>query len=230
MRHSYPLSRTLKAILVTSTVLLVMPGRGVAGDVLPLGPFRSVTLRNGGEVILRHSSSQRVTLLKGTADYTSATIVEGDQLVIDRCSGPCPKGYRLAVEILAPNIDDVMVMDGGTIQTRGNFPHQAELRVAVESGGTIDLRSMSVDRVTAAVREGGRILTKPQETLVAKVTHGGVVTYWGTHHVTSTVEDGGVVSRGAPADADKPLDKFGPASPVVPPVPPLPPTRVRGSS
>jgi hypothetical protein len=202
-----------------------------------------VTLRNGGIVTLVHAPQQRVTLLEGNTEYSKATIAEGDRLVIDRCAGDCPDGCKLEVEIRTPDIDGIMVIDGGVIQSRGSFPRQSEIRAAVEDGGVIDLRSMTADLVAASVHDGGRILTKPRETLVAKVTHGGVVTYWGKPRVTRAIEKGGVVTRGEPADADKPLRELGPAMrdvtppmppvapvPPAPPLPPSPPTGSRGSS
>jgi hypothetical protein len=229
MRHASRLS-ALSAVLLSaasSALLLVVPAATMADSVVRLGPFRSVTLRNGGHVILRHASDQRVTLRDGADECTSATIVDGDRLVIDHAHRRCPRGQRPVVEILSPDVDGLRVMDGGTIQTRGEFPRKAELRVAVEQGGLIDLRSMRVDRVTAAVDQGGRILTRPQETLVASVAHGGAVTYWGSPRVTSSTTMGGVVARGAADVADRPLLDMDPATPAVPAVPPRRATRVR---
>jgi len=220
-----PLGKAAKAALsiVASALFLFIAAAGLATrTVVPLGPFRSVTLRHGGEVTVRHASTQRVTLIKGTTDHSSLTIVGGG-LVIDRCPGRCPEGYELEVEILTPNLDDFTVMDGGVIESRGSFPRQLELRVMVEEGGIIDLRAMTIDQVAAAVREGGRILAKPRERLVAEIESGGVVTYWGNPRVTSSVENGGAVTRGAAADANKPFHEFGPKMPAIPPIPPVPP-------
>jgi putative autotransporter adhesin-like protein len=229
MRHSYALSNPLRTFILAAVIPwaalgLAMPAPVVAQTAVPLAPFRAVTLRGGGKVILRYAPSQRVTLLKGSANYTGVAIAEEGRLVIDRCQCKCPRGYELEVEVLTPELVDIMVSDGGTIQSRGSFPRQAELGVAVHDGGTIDLRSMTVDAVDAAVRQGGRIFTKPQRVLAANVAHGGAITYWGHPRVTRSVEDGGVVARGTAADADKPLPECGPAAP---PVPPVPPTRVR---
>jgi len=233
MPYSYALSNALRTFLLAVIPLavlgLAMGAPVVAQTVVPLAPFRSVTLRNGGEVILRHSSAQRVTLLKGSTNHTGATIVDGGRLVIDRCESKCPKGYELVVEVLTPEIADIMVMDGGTIRSRGSFPRQAELGVAVEDGGTIDLRSMTVDFVAAAVQDGGRIFIEPQRALVASIARGGGITYWGNPRVTSSVEHGGVVARGTAADADKPLLEFNEFSPAVPVLPPVPPIPVRGT-
>ena len=221
MRHSRVLA------VMASTVLLVLPAVTMAESVLPVGPFRSVTLRNGGHVVLRHGTEQRVTLLDGSEHCTNAATLDGDRLVIDRHQSGCPKGHKIQVEILSPDIEEIRVSDGGIIQIRGDFPRKAELQVAVEQGGTIDLRTMEVDRVTAAVKQGGRILTRPQETLVATVAHGGAITYWGNPRVTSSTMKGGVVSKGAADDADHPLIELDGGRPAVPAVPSRPRARVR---
>jgi len=200
-----------------------------AQTVVPLAPFRSVTLRGGGDVVLRHASTQRVTLLEGSTACTGVMVADEGRLVIDKCRSGCPKGYKLVVEVLIPEVVDIAVMDGGTIQTRGSFPRQAELAAAVGDGGTIDLRSMTVDFVAAGVHDGGRILTKPRSALVANIVRGGAITYWGDARVKSSVEKGGVVARGIPAEADKPLSELSPGAHALPPVPPLPPIRARGS-
>lgn len=236
MRHSL-LSNRLRTLILAALVALAvlglaLPAPVVAQSAIPLAPFRAVTLRGGGKVTLSYAPIQRVTLLKGSSKYTGVAIAEDGRLVIDRCQSECPKGYELEVEVLAPDLLDIMVSDGGTIESRGSFPRQAELGVAVGDGGTIDLRSMTVDFVEAAVHDGGRIFAKPQRGLVAKIARGGVITYWGHPHVTSSVEQGGVVARGTAAAADRSLAEFGPAGPAVPAVPvvpPLPPIRVRRS-
>jgi hypothetical protein len=208
--------------VVPAAVLLMAPLAGSAQTVVPLGSFRSVALRNGGAVILRYGASQRVTLPEGAADCLSATIVDGDRLVITR-QPHCTRGRHAAVEVETPEVDGIIVMDGGTIETRGSFPPQPKLRVAVDQGGTIDLRALSVARVTATVRQGGRILTRPQEALDAEIASGGVVTYWGRPHVRSSIQQGGEVYRGATDDADKSLDELRYEDAVVPPAPPAPP-------
>jgi len=196
----------------------------------PVGPqtvdslarFSSVELRNGGKAILRYGPVQRVTLLKGSANYTQVT-ASGDRLTIDKCNSKCPRGYELEIEIVAPHIDGISIVDGGTIEGRGSFPRRAEIRVAVTSGGTIDIRAMTVDSVTASVDQGGIIFTKPHSAMIATVRHGGNITYWGDAKVTSSVRDGGVVTKGTADEADKPLSDFGFSFTSVPPIPPVPP-------
>lgn len=141
MRRPCPSSLALATALVA--VVPSAPTLGIAATVVPVGAFRSVTLRNGGTVTMRHASKARVTLVEGSEKYSKITVESGGRLVIDRCPGDCPEDYAFAVEVLAPAIDEVRVIDGGTLQSAGGFPHREGVRAEVEEGGTIDLRSMS---------------------------------------------------------------------------------------
>ena len=193
-----------------------------AQTVVPVAPFGSVELHDGVEVILRHGPTQSVTLLKGSLDYTSIRIADA-VLIIDTCKNRCPRGYKLEIEIVTPNIVGILVSDGGTLQSLGDFPRQPEIGVTVRQGGTIDIRSMGGDNVTASVEQGGRIFTMPQTTLFASVVYGGEINYWGEARVESSVRDGGAVTRRTADEADKPLSDFGPNLSVPAPVQPVPP-------
>jgi hypothetical protein len=195
----------------------------VAQTVAPLATFSSVEMRGGGKAILRHGPAQRVTLLKGSPHYTSVTIAPGSHLDIEKCKRKCPRGYDLEIEIVTPVIARISVANGSTMQSRGGFPRQAEIGVAVSNGGTIDIRSMAVERVTASVDQGGRIFTIPQVALFASVMDGGNITYWGDARVQRSVQHGGVVTQGTAAEADKPLSELSPPHPSTPPIPELPP-------
>lgn len=172
---------------------------------LQLAPFNSIDAPNGAHVVLRAASTQRVTLVRGSLDYTRLAVADGGRLVIDKCARTCPRGYRLEIEISAPSLTRISLANGGIIRAGGSFPRQSELAVAVAHGGTIDVRSMVVDRVTASVNQGGRILTVAQAGLSARVTQGGVIIYWGDARVRSSVEHGGVVQRGDARELDLPL-------------------------
>lgn len=212
----------LLAITQLFALMLVTPAPAAAQTAVPLAAFRSVELHDGVSAILRNGPTQRVTLLKGSLDYTSVTIADGGRLVIEKCKGRCPRGYELEIEIVTPYIDGISVADGGTIQSRDSFPRQPAIRAAVSNGGSIDIRSMTVDVVTASVEEGGRIFTMPQTALTASVFEGGNITYWGDARVESSVRQGGVVTRGTAADVDKPLSELGPLSEMSPSVPSVP--------
>jgi hypothetical protein len=191
---------------------VAQPERDVTSTIAPVPPFRSVELRNGGTVTLRYAPTQRVTVLNATPDDELITMASGDVLVINRCERTCPRRHRVEVEILTPAVAHLTVAHGGTIQSLGSFPRQAALAVTVDNGGRIDIRSMSVASITASVISGGGILLTPLTELVARVEDGGYITYWGDPRVTQSVEHAGVVVRGRPADADKPLSELGPGA------------------
>jgi hypothetical protein len=174
---------------------------------LQVAPFNSIDLPNGGHVVVQRAPTQRVTLVRGSLDYTRLAVADGGRLVIDKCFHKCPSGYRLELEILAPILTRISLANGGRIQSRGSFPRQSELAVAVNQGGTIDVRSMVADRVIASVNQGGRILTVPQASLSARVTQGGVITYWGDPQVRSSVEHGGDVHKGDAGEINLPLSE-----------------------
>ncbi len=232
-RARLPLSSlALVVVLVPlACLMLLLATLSVAAAPVAMQPgvpltasFSAVELRNGGQVNLIHGQSQGVTLLKGDPQQTSITIGDDGRLVIDRCPTHCPRGHDFEVEVVTPGLAAIAVAEGGTIQSRGEFPHQVEIGVAVSQGGTIDIRSMAVANVTASVESGGRIFVKPESALSAKVEQGGVITYWGDAVVESSVRHGGVVASGTAADADKSLAELGPElAPPIPPTPPVPP-------
>jgi len=182
--------------------------------------FSSVELRNGGTVTLIHGASQSVKLLKGDPEQASISITDDGRLVIDRCPAHCPRSHDFEVEVVTPALAAIAVAEGGTIQSRGEFPHQMQIGIGVSQGGTIDVRSMALANVTASVESGGRIFVRPASTLSATVEQGGIITYWGAAVVESSVQHRGLVTKGTVADADKPLAELGPQSP--PPLPPVP--------
>lgn len=171
----------------------------------PLPPFTSVEL-NGVKAVLQYGSPQRVTLLRGSEDISVITVTD-ERLVIDKCRDKCPRGYELQVEIVTPLINAIAIANGGLIESRGNFPLQPAMNLAVSHGGTVDARTISANNITAAVKQGGRILANPQVTMAATVSNGGIITYWGNAQVTSSTQHGGAVNKGASGDLDKPLSE-----------------------
>ena len=204
-------------LVAASTAATSFSSRVMTSTSPQLPPFNSIDVRNNGHVLLRPAQAQRVTLLKGSLDYTRVEVVDR-VLVIDKCPLDCPRGYELEVEIAVPNISSISLANGGRVQTLGGFARQADLAARVSHGGTIDVRSITVDRVDAVVEQGGRILTVPRGWLFATVTQGGVVTYWGNPQVKSSIQHGGIVSRGSADEINLPLFDVG----TVPPTPPHP--------
>lgn len=201
------------------------PAASQADSPVALGQFRAVEVNSGGHVTVRHGATRSLVVRQGSLDVSRVELV-GDRLVIERCPGRCPRGYRLEIELTTPDLVSLAVQNGGILQTSGAFPAQASVAAAVANGGILDIRSLPATHVAAAVAHGGRIFTRPGERLTASVVQGGVVTYWGNARVSSSINDGGVVAAGDDADAARPVADMEPrplAPPPAPPVPPVPP-------
>jgi len=231
-RARLPLTRLglLTALVSLSFLTLVLAGASAGAApgeqmTLPLaGTFNSIELRNGGTVRLRYGSAQRVMLIKGDPQSIELAISGKGRLEIDHRS----HGRGLEIEVTTPHVGELSVSNGGAIESAGPFPRQQELVAAVEQGGTIDIRSMAVDSVTASVNSGGRIFTRPRDNLSASVARGGAITYWGDARVTSSAPGRGVVTKGTAADADRPLSDWSPQLAelhALSPIPPVPPIR-----
>jgi hypothetical protein len=219
---------TLLSLVIQPTKTQMEPVVNVAPkQALSLAPFTSIELDGGVKAVLRYGSPQRVSMLKGSEDVSLMTVT-GERLVIDKCRDKCPRGYELHLEIVTPLINAISVANGGTIESRGTFPHQTAMSLAVSHGGSVDARAISANNIAAAVNQGGRILAKPQTTMVASISNGGVITYWGNAQVTSSTEHGGAVTKGAAIDLDKPLSEVeAPLSCPTTPSPPAGPKRSR---
>lgn len=177
--------------------LFVLPVPAIAAQAVSVAPFDSVELRGGGHVTLRHGNAQRVTIIKGSKQFTGFRSESGRKLVIDACNSRCPGRYDLEIEIVTPNIEGVAISGGGEIETAGAFAAQPMLSVAVSGGGDIDVRPISAASVHAAVSGGGDVRVHADKSLTAAVDGGGSITYWGNPSVTSAVNGGGSVDRGA---------------------------------
>ena len=196
---------TLLSLAVQPTKTQMQPAVSLESQqAVPLAPFSSVELNGGVKAVLHYGSRQRVTILKGSGDVSLITVTQ-ERLVIDKCRDKCPRGYELQVEIVTPLINSISSANGGLIESQGNFPLQPAMSLAVSHGGTVDARAILANNITSAVNQGGRILAQPQVTMVASVSNGGVITYWGNAQVTSSTQHGGAVTKGAAGDLDKPL-------------------------
>lgn len=184
-------------LLLASAAILALSGFAQAQTVVPTGGFKSVELRGGGHVVLKHGDAQRVSLLKGSTQFTHFTIEHGDKLVIDACNNDCPHNYDLEIEIVTPEIEGAAISGGGHIETAGNFPAQHDMSAAVEGGGHVDLRAIDAASANAAVEGGGKIEIRAEHSLNAAVNGGGHIEYWGNPSVTSAINGGGNVSKGS---------------------------------
>ena len=186
----------MRRSLISSAAIaaLLLSGGASAGTDVPLAPFKAIGLHGGGDVVLRHGDVQRVTLLKGSTQFTTFTVKDGS-LDISACNDSCPHEYDLQIEIVSPEIDAVAVHGGGDIKAEGSFPSVNSLAVAVHGGGDLDLRAIPASHVAAAVHGGGDISTTATVSLVAAVSGGGDITYWGNPDVKQAVSGGGDVSH-----------------------------------
>ncbi|HUQ21219.1 MAG TPA: DUF2807 domain-containing protein [Gemmatimonadaceae bacterium] len=206
--------------IIWRVVLLLTPAT-LPSQPLQVPPFSSVETHDGAHVFIRQGSPQRVTLVEGTLDYSRITVDNG-RLVIEKCVREhCPRGYQLDIEIVVPVITSLSIESGGLLQTRGAFAPRGELTVSAHHGGTVDTRSLPVDKVSAFIEQGGRILTTAQRTLFATVTQGGHVEYWGDAQAKTSIKDGGVVTKGRKDEINKPAFDVQelPAVPVIPVLP-----------
>jgi hypothetical protein len=184
-----------RALLLAAAAITLCTGSVFGAEVVPLAHFSGIGLRGGGHVVLKHGTVQRVTLLKGSTEFTRFRIEPGGGLEIDACNANCPQHYDLEIEVVSPELDAIAVEGGGSIEAVSGFPNQDQLSVAVSGGGAIDARQMSATAVNAAVNGGGHIKTAPRATLHAAVNGGGKVLYWGDPSVAQAVSGGGSIER-----------------------------------
>lgn len=183
--------------LATAAVLLfataAMPA-GAATD-LSLPRFEAVSLKGGGNVVLRHGPQQRVRILSGDATVSSFEVKNRSSLEIEACEDRCPRDYKLEVEITAPEIDAIAVSGGGHIGMARGFPAKSSIALAVTGGGSIDTRPVEVRQVAAAVEGGGSIRTWASKSLAASIRGGGNISYRGDPTLATSVRGGGAVTR-----------------------------------
>ncbi|HKD21694.1 MAG TPA: DUF2807 domain-containing protein [Rhizomicrobium sp.] len=163
------------------------------GGVVSVPPFDSVELRGGGHVTLRYGDTQRVTLVRGSAQVTRFAIEDGRKLSIDACEDNCPSDYDLEVEIVTPRITGAAVTGGGKIVGESGFPAQGQIVAAVDGGGNVDLHAIDTETAQAAVSGGGHILVHADRELTAAVNGGGSIRYTGKAAVTSAINGGGSI-------------------------------------
>jgi Putative auto-transporter adhesin, head GIN domain len=182
-------------LLSTAAFAALLATAASAQTVVPVGHFDSVELRGGGHVTFHYGAQQRVTLVKGSTQYTGFAIRDGRKLVIDACNGDCPMVYDLDIEITTPDIGAVAVKGGGHIDVAPGFPAQDRIVAAVDGGGHIDTRNIDAESATAAVDGGGKIEIRAEKGLTASVDGGGRIRYAGHPAVTTAIDGGGSVER-----------------------------------
>jgi hypothetical protein len=174
---------------------LALSAPALAAEVVPIGPFRLVELRGGGDVTLVPGPVQRVTILNGSSRFTRVYLWRDGQLRIDACNAQCPRRYNLQIRIESPRAPDVAISGGGAIVASPGFAPQGQLSTAIDGGGMIDVRAIAANDVSAAVNGGGRIFVRPRSRLSAAVRGGGDIRYSGNPQVSMAVSGGGDVRR-----------------------------------
>ena len=168
----------------------------LASEPIALPHFDSVELSAGGDLTIVPGPVQRVTLVNGSSEFTHFRVRDGGKLEIrTSCNDRCPHNYNLQIRIESPEVPDVAVNAGGTIIAQRGFSPQRNLSAAVQAGGTIDLRAIEADEVSAAIDAGGDIYVRPRRALNAAVNAGGDVHYSGNPQVSMAVANGGDVRR-----------------------------------
>lgn len=187
---------TFIRLAATAAILSVIAAApaGAATD-LSLSGFDAVSLKGGGRVVLRHGPQQRVRIVSGDATVSSFEIRQRRSLEIHACEARCPQGYKLEVEITAPDIDAIAVTGGGSIEMAAGFPAKGSIALAVQGGGSIDTRPVEVREVAASVQGGGAIRTWASNSLAASVRGGGAIAYRGEPTIATSVRGGGTVNR-----------------------------------
>ena len=186
----------VRSVLPLFAFALAATAPALAAEPIPLAPFRTVELVAGGDVYIVPGPVQRVTLVEGSSEFTRFRVRRDNRLEISNsCDARCPHNYRLRIQIESPYVPDVAVHAGGTIVAQRGFAPQRQLSAAVSAGGTIDLRAIEADDVSAAVNAGGDIYVRPRSSLSAAVNAGGDIHYSGNPRVSMAVHDGGDVRR-----------------------------------
>jgi hypothetical protein len=169
-----------------------------AAQTVPLPHFDSIELSYGGRILLRQGPVQRVTLVRGSTEYTSFRVERRgmqQKLVVVTCNARCPQRYDMDVVVEGPDVEALAVHNGGLIVADGPFPLRPEMSVAVTHGGEIDLARMPVREVSAAVQGGGGITVDARDSLAAAVHGGGEIVYLGSPSLAQAVEGGGTIRR-----------------------------------
>ncbi|MBS0471216.1 MAG: DUF2807 domain-containing protein [Proteobacteria bacterium] len=162
---------------------------------MPVPKFNGVGLRGGGDIVVKYGKEQKVTLLRGSTQYTTFKVEPGGGLEIRACNADCPTHYDLEIEIVTPDLNAVAISGGGTIHAAGTFPATESISAAVNGGGDIDIHAISAKSVNAAVSGGGEVIVTATTSLRAAVNGGGSVAYHGNPSISSAVSGGGSVSR-----------------------------------
>jgi hypothetical protein len=182
-------------IALTVIALLGLIAVPALAEDVSVGHFDQVELDGGGHVQVKYGPVQKVTLLKGSTQYTKFAIRHDKQLEIKACQWHCPADYSVDVEIVTPFINGASIDGGGHIVIASGFPAQHDLAAAIDGGGSLNLDALTADVVNAAIDGGGHIQVSAKQSLRASIDGGGLITYRGDPQVMSAIDGGGAVTR-----------------------------------
>lgn len=186
----------MKTIKITTALALAgVSAPAPAAETVSLPHFQGVELNGGGSVTIRQGAVQRVTLLSGSSAVTQLRVTDG-KLEIDACERKCPRGYKLEVELVVPELHAAAVNGGGRIVASGGFPRQGAIAAAVNGGGDINLRAIPARAAVASINGGGEIGVHADGSLTTAISGSGNVTYWGKPQITTNISGQGTVREG----------------------------------
>lgn len=185
----------MRSILPLFAITLVAAVPAIAAETVPVSSFRQIELRGGGNVLVRPAAVQRVTIVEGSSQVTTARVDRDGRLRIDACNAQCPRNYRLRVLVDTPSIEALAIKGGGNIVAARGFRNQSNLAAAIMGGGRLDARDIASTHVAAAVNGGGELIVSPVADLAAAVRGGGAIRYYGNPRVSSVTSGGGSIAR-----------------------------------
>jgi hypothetical protein len=182
-------------LLTASATAALFSVSAFAAEIVPVDHFGGIGLHGGGHVTVRYGAQQRVTILKGSTQFTRIVVEHGGSLNIDACNERCPDRYDLDIEIVSPDVGALAVEGGGSITAAGDFPDKEHFDVAVNGGGHIDARQIRAQTIGAAVNGGGHIEVAANGALTAAVSGGGHIVYSGNPKISQAVSGGGSIEH-----------------------------------
>ena len=109
-----------RAGALTALLAIIAVPAASAPTMVNVPHFGQIALHGGGHVVVKHGAEQRVTLLKGSIEYTRFSVGNGDHLFIYACNERCPERYDLDIEIVTPVLNSASI--GGPSMTTTAAP------------------------------------------------------------------------------------------------------------
>jgi hypothetical protein len=179
----------------TVAVATALATPAMAQQTVPLPQFDSVGLHGSGSVTIRRGPQQQVIIREGDATTSEFRVKQGGSLEIDSCRNSCPANYRLSVEIVMPDVEDLAISGSGRISVEPGFAGSANRSFAINGSGEINARSLSANSMHAAINGSGRIRTGNVEHIQAAISGSGRIGYVGKPHVQSAVSGSGWIGE-----------------------------------